>query len=120
MKCVARGFCGKGGEEISYGDINRSYTKTGARLGARAEYFLGSRLAFTARFLDSLEINSQPQVLTASLGLRYRLSESVREAIYLHFRLGNEVLDYMDRRLFPNHVHVEYKSLASVGLSASI
>lgn len=106
--------------EVRYGDINRSYTKTGIRLGARAEYLLGWRLALTARFLNSLDIDNQPQVRTASLGLRYRVSESEHEASYLYLRLGREVLDYRDEQPLPNHIRAEYKNLVSIGLSTSI
>jgi|GEM_PF-1593702 len=117
---VPEGLVAEEMPEVRYGDINRSYTKTGIRLGARAEYLFGRRLALTARFLNSLDIENQPQVRTASLGLRYRVSESEQEASYLHFQLGREVLDYRDEQPLPNHIRAEYKNLASIGLSASI
>jgi hypothetical protein len=106
--------------EVRYGDIHRAYNKTGLRLGARAEYQLGRRWAFTGELLDSLDIDSQPQVLSANLGLRYRLFESARQVSYLHANLGMEILDYKDEQPVPNHIRAEYKNLASLGFSVAM
>lgn len=99
-------------------DIDRSYTKTGLRIGAEAEYALGERLSLTAELYDSIPASNWPEIFTAKLGLRFKVFDSSRASLYLFANAGHETLEYEnDSR--GDDIKAEYRDLIQGGISLS-
>jgi hypothetical protein len=98
-------------------DINRSYTKTGLRIGGEAKYWLSERFALTAELYDSVPVDDWPEIFNAKLGLRFKLFAGAHTAVYLHGSYGREAIEYRDEDSFSDDVRAEYRDLLEGGIS---
>ncbi|HBA82560.1 MAG TPA: hypothetical protein DCZ95_00555 [Verrucomicrobia bacterium] len=97
--------------------IERSYSKLTGRLGLDVKWELNPRLHLEAAAAASIPLSNSPDITTADLSVHYRLLKNPRSFSPEVFAgVGMMVIDYEDNQTLPNHIRLEAKPIATVGV----
>lgn len=98
-------------------DAQRSYMKTGLRLGGRADYRAGRRLRLQLSAFTGVPLPNTPDITSLEMTANYRLWRERNRAADLVAGVDFERMEYEDQQTEPNHILVRSGPMPMLGVA---